>query len=491
MKLLLKKITALLLLIVLTLAAFCVQAQTQQDQKFYLIYNAQIIDVLEGTIKKENAIFIKGGIIQSIGRFDDLKKDVPAANHINAQNKYLIPGLWDMHIHLEGQNLVEDNKALLPLFLAYGITTVRDAASDLGEQVLAWRNEITAGKLLGPTIFTAGLKLEGVNSMWKGDLEISNEQELNQMLDKLDDWKVDFVKITENTLKGPLFLKSVKAAHARGYIVSGHVPIDLTIEELVDAGLSSVEHASYLLRLGCNEQQIVADLKSGKITSAEANQLYQTTFDQQVAIKNYAVLGKKGLYVTPTLIGSRQLAYLNGNNYSKDSMMVSYLTKAYTENYTWRIERMKNDTPEQSEERKKRSQFTASQVPLFQKAGIGILAGSDEAALNSFVYPGESLISELQIFQEAGMQPVHILQAATINGAKFMRKSRTMGSVDEGKIADIVILDENPLVNINATQHIYGVFTKLQYFDRNALNQILRNVREAKTKLDQQREMVK
>ncbi|HEX5025310.1 MAG TPA: amidohydrolase family protein, partial [Agriterribacter sp.] len=305
------------------------------------------------------------------------------------------------------------------------------------------------------------------------------------------DWKVDFVKITENTLKGPLFLKSVKAAHARGYIVSGHVPIDLTIEELVDAGLSSVEHASYLLRLGCNEQQIVADLKAGKITSAEANHLYQTTFDPQVAMKNYAVLGKKGLYVTPTLIGSRQLAYLNENDYTKDSMMVSYLTKAYAENYTWRIERMKNDTPEQSEERKKRTQFTASQVPLMQKAGIPILAGSDEAALNSFVYPGESLISELQLFQDAGMQPVHILQAATINGAKFMRKSATMGSVDEGKIADMVILDENPLENINATQRIYGVFTKGQYFDRNALNKILQHVKEAKIKLDTQREMVR
>jgi hypothetical protein len=79
---------------------------------------------------------------------------------------------------------------------------VRDAASDLGEQVLAWRDEINNGKLFGPTIFTAGLKLEGVNSIWKGDLEISNEEELNQMLDKLDKWHVDFVKITENTPQG-------------------------------------------------------------------------------------------------------------------------------------------------------------------------------------------------------------------------------------------------------------------------------------------------
>ena len=91
---------------------------------------------------------------------------------------------------------MEDNLALFPVYLAYGITTVRDCASDLGEQVLSWRDQINNGSLLGPTIFTAGRKLEGVNSIWKGDLEISNEAELNSMLDKLDNYKVDFVKIT-------------------------------------------------------------------------------------------------------------------------------------------------------------------------------------------------------------------------------------------------------------------------------------------------------
>jgi hypothetical protein len=150
----------------------------------------------------------------------------------------------------------------------------------------------------GPTIFTAGLKLEGINSIWKGDLEISNEEELNRALDKLDKWHVDFVKITENTLKGPLFLKSIKAAHARGYLVSGHVPIDLTIEEMADAGFSSVEHSSYLLRLGYDEKEIVANLKSEKFqwrkrtTCTRANSI--TEGDQRIPGSC-----KKGLAVTP------------------------------------------------------------------------------------------------------------------------------------------------------------------------------------------------
>lgn len=482
----LKKRNCLLILLFL-FAMLLAKAQNPGDGAQYIIYNAQIVDVFTGKIKKEKAVLVENQKIKILGDIKSLSKSAPKAIQIDAHNKFLIPGIWDMHIHLEGQNLVEDNKALLPLFFAYGITTVRDCASDLGEQVLAWRNEVNAGKLLGPTIFTAGLKLEGINSMWKGDLEISNEQELNQMLDKLDNWKVDFVKITENTLKGPLFLKSIQAAHKRGYLVSGHVPIELTIEEMVDAGFSSVEHSSYLHRLGSDEKQIVADLKAGKITNAEAGKIYQTTFDQEHANKNYAAMGKKGLAVTPTLIGGRQLSYLDENNHQQDSMMVSYLTKAYTENYQWRIGRMANDTPEQKAERKKRYEFGASQVTYMQKAGLTILAGSDAAALNTFVYPGESLIAELGLFQQAGMKPLDILQAATINGARFMRKIDTMGSIDQGKVADLVLLDQNPLVDINAVRKVNAVFTKGRYFDRKALNQILKDVKETKIRLDQER----
>jgi len=182
-----------------------------QKQNRWLLYNASIIHVENGSIQK-GAVLIEGDKIKSVGDYDKLKKGIVKSNQIDCLGKYLIPGLWDMHVHLEGAELVEDNKALLPLFLAYGITTVRDCASDLGEQVLAWRKEINDRQLLGPTIFTAGKKLEGKNSIWKGDLEIENETELNQMLDLLDSYKIDFVKITENTLKGDLFLKSVKAA---------------------------------------------------------------------------------------------------------------------------------------------------------------------------------------------------------------------------------------------------------------------------------------
>ena len=152
---------------------------------------------------------------------------------------------------------------------------------------------------------------------------------------------------------------------------------------------------------------------------------------------------------------------------------------------------MSKETPEQKTERKQKYLLGASQVPLMQKAGILILAGCDAAALNSFIYPGESLISELQLYQQAGMDPPDVLRSATINGATFMRRSNTMGSIDEGKMADLVLLEENPLQNIEAVKKVCAVFTKGKYFDRAALDQILAQVRDTKTRLDKEREGAK
>lgn len=470
-------------LVLITLIA---QAQGS-PQKQFLIYNAQIVDVLTGELKTENTLLIVGDRISALGDFTTLSNGIPESQRLDAENKFIIPGLWDMHIHLEIQELEEDNKVLLPLFLAYGITSVRDCASDMGETVLKWRDDINRGQLFGPNLFTAGLKIEGKNSSWKGDLEIENETELNKMMDKQDVWRPDFIKITDNKLHGDLFLKSIQAAHQRGYVVSGHVPLDLTIEEMVNAGFSSVEHASYLNRLGYDQEGIVRQLKAGTLTPTQASALYKGVFDQEKADRSYKRLGDKGMYVTPTYIGSRQIAFSDEEDHLQDSMITKYLTKSYTAEYLNRLNRVKNETPEQMKERKKSYEFNISQLVHYQNAGITILAGSDGAVLNALVYPAQALIQELQIFQDAGLLPIEVLRAATINGAKFLGKEKEMGSIDVGKRADLVILDSNPLEDIDATTHIRGVFTKSSYLNRQDLDRILSDVKAAKVRLDSSR----
>ncbi len=475
--------TLILTVVYLCMNCLCL-AQKAKDSSL-IINHINIINVVNGKVLTDQSILIEANKIAAIGDFNSFQKKAKSIPTIDASDKYMIPGLWDMHVHIEGENLVEDNKALMDVYIAYGITTVRDAASDLGEQVLAWRDEINEGKLFGPRIFTAGRKLEGINSIWKGDLEIANEIELNQMLDKLDNYKVDFVKITENTLPGDLFLKSVIASKKRGYKVSGHVPADLSIFELANAGFSSIEHASYLLRLGSDDQKIVDKTRSKALTNSQAGRAY-ADFDQQKAFEGYQYLAQKGVAICPTLIGGKQLAYYDEDNHQNDPYR-AYLTNRFLSNYQWRLGRMQQDTPQQFESRKERYQLIAKQLPFIQKAGMTILAGSDAAALNTFVYPALALHEELQLFQTAGLTPLEILQTATINGAKFMGKATSLATIENGKIADMVILNTNPLDDISSTLDIHAVVKNGEYLNRNKLDELLQKAKDRRNQLNQER----
>ena len=451
-----------------------------------LIYNVNVIDVTNGKIAVNKAILINNNRIEEITDNATLRSKNSNARQIDAGGRYAIPGLWDMHVHIEGTNLIEDNLALFPVYIAYGVTTVRDAASDLGVQVLAWRDQINQGQLFGPRIFTAGIKLEGINSIWKGDMEIANEQDLKEKLDSLIDYKVDFIKITENKLAGDLFLKSVIASKKLGFKVSGHVPIDLSIKDLADAGFSSIEHASYLVRFGSDEQKMANDVKNGVLSRADASRQYYENFDQQKAIKGYRELAKKNVAVCPTLIGSKQLAYLDEDDHQKDEYL-QYLTKRFKANYAWRVNRQAGENKAQVQQRKNNYELIAKQLPFIQSSGMVILAGTDAAALNSFIYPGLALHQELEIFQKAGMSPLSVLQSATINGAKFMGVSDSLATIEPGKIADILLLNENPLKDIRATKNIFAVIKNGVYYDRTGLESLLETARQKRIELDTKR----
>ena len=447
-----------------------------------LIYNVNVVDVKTGKITNAG-ILIKGNKIVEISNAPSLRTRNKQSKQIDAGGRYAIPGLWDSHVHIEGRDLKEDNLALFPVYIAHGVTTVRDCASDLGVQVLAWKDEINRGELFGPRIFTAGIKLEGIKSIWKGDMEIANEKDLKEKLDSLVNYKVDFIKITENTLSGDLFLKSVIAARKLGFKVSGHVPIDLTIKDLADAGFSSIEHSSYLIRLGSDEQKTVSDLKAGTLSRADAGRQYYDNFNPEKAAQGYAALAKQNVAVCPTLIGSRQLAYLDEDDHQKDAYR-QYLSKRFQSNYDWRVKRQADQTAEQILRRKSNYQMNMKQLPFIQSSGMLILAGTDAAALNSFVYPGLALHQELEIFQQAGMSPLAVLQSATINGAKFIGVSNSLGTIEPGKIADIVLLSENPLKDIKATQSIFAVIKNGAYYDRAGLDSMLETARKKRIELD-------
>ena len=155
-----------------------------QDIKFDIaIRYSTIIDVAHGKLIPHKVVLIKKDLIVAIVKDTDYK-NASSKLEIDASGKFLMPGLWDMHMHFGGgDTLIQENKNLLPLFIANGITSIRDCAADLSPSVLTWRKEIAQGKLLGPSIYTSGPKLEGYKSIWVGDIEICTTQELNTSLD--------------------------------------------------------------------------------------------------------------------------------------------------------------------------------------------------------------------------------------------------------------------------------------------------------------------
>jgi hypothetical protein len=173
-----------------------------------IVRDATLIDVAGGKAVPHRSIAIKGDTIVAVGTPTEIDRTYTAARSLDARGRVAMPGLWDMHVQFGGgPELVGENKALLPVYVAYGITGVRDCAADISDAVLLWRDQVAKGELLGPTIFTSGPKLEGYKPIWKGTIEVGTPAEVDAALDRLqNEMRVDFVKITDNTLKPDIIL---------------------------------------------------------------------------------------------------------------------------------------------------------------------------------------------------------------------------------------------------------------------------------------------
>lgn len=434
------------------------------------ITHINVIDATGTPAQPDMTVVVRDGHIVELGKSDAVH--APAdAKAVDGSGKYLIPGLWDMHVHtVFGDWLPRDEKVVPPLFVANGVTGVRDMGGDL-DALKEWRAAIAAGRLLGPRMIIAGPMLDGPVPRFPSSAPVANAADGRKVVDDLKARGVDFIKI-QSLIPRDGYFAAADEAKKLGIVFVGHVPDAVRASEASNAGQKSVEHFTGIFE-ACStiEDQLIKGPKSLGVNVK--------TYDAGRAKTVIALMAKNQTWQVPTLVWERGQWLVDDIDLSHDPL--TKFAPASWRDHTWPMfvrDIMKDMDTDPLPVRKKFVQMELDMTLAMFRAGVPFMAGTDTAA-GVHIFPGFSLHQELVLFQRAGLTPMQALQTATLNPAKFMGRTADLGTVEKGKLADLVLLDANPLEDIANTQKIRGVILAGRYFDRPALDRMLSGVEKA------------
>jgi imidazolonepropionase-like amidohydrolase len=444
------------------------------QRRVLALSHVNVVDVQSGRILPDVTITIAEGHISGIDA--SMTRVRSEAQVVDGHGKYVIPGLWDMHVHWYDERL-------LSLFLANGVTGVRQMFG--GPNLLRWRREIEAGTLLGPRHVVASPIVDGPQPIWPGSIVVADAARGREVVRGIKRDGYDFVKVYNRLPRDAYFAILAEAAQQHITVV-GHVPNAVTIGEAVDAGQKTIEHLTGILLGASREEgdvrrastQLRRPTANGPpLTPAEASALRAhqerllTSYDETKAAALFARFRAKDTWQCPTLTVLRAGASLNLPPFTSDPRL-KYMPLATRRGWSPEaspLRRWKTDADYEVERRTLHLQFRI--VGAMQRAGVRVLAGTDVS--NPFVFPGFSLHDELGLLVDAGLTPLEALQAATVNPAQFLGRLDQHGTVERGRLADLVLLDANPLADISATKRIAAVVFAGRLYDRTALDAML------------------
>jgi imidazolonepropionase-like amidohydrolase len=455
----------------LLICALPQRAQSPEGAGVSLVFtHVTVIDTAGGRVQPEMTVIVSGDRIEQVGTKRHVK--VPKDGKvIDATGKFMIPGLWDMHVHTFFDDRGKAGKDVtLPLFIANGITGVRDMGSDL-DAVLDARKEIEEKHLLGPHMVVAGPMLDGPKTTYKSAIAIATPEAGRRAVDMLKARGVDFIKI-QSYVPRDAYFAIVDECKKQNMTFVGHVPDAIRGSEASNAGQKSFEHL-----IGIFEAS--STVEDNLLTGPKSPGRFLDTYDATKEAAIIQLLAKNNTWQCPTLYWERGQWLVDVIDPNKDPNVkyapVSWREKAWPK-ATKSI--MKELDTDPLPVREKFVQHELDIVKKLQQADVPFLAGTDCPA-GVDVLPGFSLHLELQRFIAAGFSPLEALQTATIRPAQFLDKLADYGTVEPGKIADLVLLDANPLDDISNTQKIAGVVAAGRYFSRADLDRILRDVESA------------
>jgi len=472
----------LFLLVWLLPVGLSAQQGDNNQQKALVFTHVTVIDATGAPAKPDMTVVIKGDRIAALGKTANL--DVPENAHVvDATGKFLIPGLWDMHIH------PLDEKDYLALFIANGVTGVRVMQG--GPVHHKWREEISAGKLIGPRMVISSPIVGGPKR--DGPFAPSNEDEGRQLVRKVKKEGADFVKVYDNIPRDTYFAIADEAKK-QGIPFAGHVPRSVSSAEASDAGQRSIEHGHGVVPACSNAEEEFRKkskapktgeaLRTRKIRSgglrARLKQSANLTYDEKKAAAFFARLVENSTWVCPTVLVWSEASFRDKEDLANDPRL-KYMPPSTKDNWNPANSAMVAlATGDDRVDCQKVVQNKVNIVGAMGRAGVGLLAGTDTAG--PYCFPGFGLHDELALFVRGGLSPMEALRTATYNPAEFFGKLDSMGTIEQGKIADLVLLEANPLEDISNTQKIAAVVVGGKIFEKTALQKMLAQVEAAAKK---------
>lgn len=439
-----------------------------------VISNATVVDVEGGELLAGRTIFVEGGRIVSIVAAS--RAAAPrGAREVDATGRYVIPGLWDAHVHSAA-----GTRWHFPLLVGHGITSVRNLHTTVDtalELTNAVKRRVASGELLGPRFLANGPIIDGHPASWPGAVAARTAADGRAAVDSLAAGGADFIKVYDN-LTPEAYDAIMAAAERRGIPVDGHVPFLVKAEHAAASGQRTVEHMSGI-NLGCAANADSLRSEFGSLLERLSSMsfpdnavafftLVRSASDSRDPARCTGTVQAyvdAGVTVVPTLV----IGDVDAEGLVADSARMRLLPADVRGAWTG----MAAGVPGPIDAVFAGAEWTAvDNTRLLHEAGVPILAGTDVG--NPFLIPGLSLHDELALLvAEAGLSPLDALRAATINPARTFGLADSLGTVVQGRIADLVVLEANPLEDVGNVSAISAVVLHGRYLDRAALDSLL------------------
>lgn len=453
------------------------------------IRGVTVVNVADGSLQPDQTVLVEGNRIVVVGSRASVA--IPGGTGvIEGAGKFLIPGLWDMHVHAH-EDLEVTTTVYYPLFIANGITGVRDVwgSRAVADAALA---AVTAGRLPGPRSLVAGALIDGPGRMFPNALVAVTPEDGRRLVDSLYAAGAPFLKLY-NSFLPETFFAIAERARAHGIPFVGHLPGAVRAVDASDAGLRSIEHVGAVRACSTGEDDAIARFRAGISSIMAGDTVLANRWrtrrdfdrdsrtlappDDQRCRSLGARLAKNGTAMVPTLTIGRGITELAELAAAGDPRLV-YVPRHLRFSWTPATNPILGRVPREWLELERARQRRAREVVrLMHDAGVLVLAGTDLGM--PFVFAGFSLHDDLELLVQAGLTPLHALQTATLNPARFLERTEELGTVAAGKIADLVLLDANPLEDITHTRRISAVIADGRLYRRDHLDSLLVRVAAA------------